>query len=143
MHLPLFTNQNLLKITSIFVLRFFTDQHWSGKKWRTKVFNWSEVHFYRSTYFLQNPYFKKCPPLKGLRLSTGLCKKDFGWGGKKCILEIFSNKIENIREISPNKGTIARSSSLNWVVFKWEKYKGNRKIHWKMQSNQYSALSNQ
>ena len=58
-----------------------------------------------SKYLLQNPYFKKCPPLIGLRLSTGLCKKDFGCGGKKCILEIFSNKIENIREIFPNKGT--------------------------------------
>ena len=35
---------------------FFPDQCWSGKKRRTKVFNWSEVHFYRSN-FLQNPYF--------------------------------------------------------------------------------------
>ena len=31
-------------------------KHWSGKKRGTKVFNWSEVHFYRSN-FLQNPYF--------------------------------------------------------------------------------------
>ena len=37
---------------------FFSDQHWSGKKRGTKVFNWSEVHFYRSN-FLQNPYFKE------------------------------------------------------------------------------------
>ena len=28
---------------------FFPDQHRSGKKRGTKVFNWSEVHFYRST----------------------------------------------------------------------------------------------
>ena len=28
------------------------------KKRRTKVFNWSEVHFYRSN-FLQNPYFNR------------------------------------------------------------------------------------
>ena len=38
---------------------FFPDQQWSAliwKKLRTKVFNWSEVHLYRSN-FLQNPYF--------------------------------------------------------------------------------------
>ena len=34
------------------VEHFFPDRHWSGKK----VFNWSEVHLYRSN-FLQNPYF--------------------------------------------------------------------------------------
>ena len=31
-------------------------QHWSRKKVMKKVFNWSEVHWYRSN-FLQNPYF--------------------------------------------------------------------------------------
>ena len=39
-----------------FLLTFCPDQCWSGKKVRTKVFNWSEVHLYRSN-FLQNPYF--------------------------------------------------------------------------------------
>ena len=39
-----------------FVLTFFPNQHWSGQKVRQKVFNWSEVHLYRSN-FLQNPYF--------------------------------------------------------------------------------------
>ena len=37
---------------------------WSGKKRRTKVFNWSEVHFYRSN-FLQNPYFSNYRLLNG------------------------------------------------------------------------------
>ena len=32
-----------------------SDQCWSGKKVRTKVFNWSEVHLYWSN-FLQNPF---------------------------------------------------------------------------------------
>ena len=40
-----------------FVLTFFPDQHWSGQKVRKKVFNWSEVHLYRSN-FLQNPHFR-------------------------------------------------------------------------------------
>ena len=40
-----------------FFLTFCPDQCWSGKKLRTKVFNWSEVHLYQSS-FLQNPYFK-------------------------------------------------------------------------------------
>ena len=29
-----------------------------AKKWGKKVFNWSEVHLYRSN-FLQNPYFNQ------------------------------------------------------------------------------------
>jgi hypothetical protein len=36
---------------------FCPDQCSSGKKVRTKVFNWSEVHLYQSS-FLQNQYFK-------------------------------------------------------------------------------------
>ena len=40
-----------------FVLSFFSR---SGKKVRTKGFNWSEVHSYESN-FLQNPYFKVPP----------------------------------------------------------------------------------
>ena len=44
---------------SIFLTHYFCV--WAGylmiwKKRRTKVFNWSEVHFYQSN-FLQNPYF--------------------------------------------------------------------------------------
>ena len=38
-------------IDRFLVPRFFPNQHWSGKKRRTKVFNWSEVHFYRSTSY--------------------------------------------------------------------------------------------
>ena len=30
---------------------FFPDQCWSGKKWGTKVFNWLEVHFCRTTSY--------------------------------------------------------------------------------------------
>ena len=45
----------------------------SGKKVRTKVFNWSEVHFYRSN-FLQNPYFSNNTSmefLEALQLQKG------------------------------------------------------------------------
>ena len=52
------TNEPLTSWTLLSSLfsKISTDQHWSGKKVRTKVFNWSEVHLYRSN-FLQNPYF--------------------------------------------------------------------------------------
>ena len=30
---------------------FFPDQHWSGKKVRKKVFNWSELHFSEVTFY--------------------------------------------------------------------------------------------
>ena len=33
----------------------------TSQKVRKKVFNWSEVHLYRSN-FLQNPYFRECSP---------------------------------------------------------------------------------
>ena len=53
------TNEPLTSWTLLSSLFFqiSTDQHWSGKKVKTKVFNWSEVHLYRSN-FLQNPYFR-------------------------------------------------------------------------------------
>ena len=35
--------------------------HQTGQKVRKKVFNWSDVHLYRS-YFLQNPYFNRPRP---------------------------------------------------------------------------------
>ena len=38
-------------------VRSYFGTNWSGKKVRTKVFNWSEVHLYQSN-FLQNPYFR-------------------------------------------------------------------------------------
>ena len=46
-----------------FCLHFFSRSAliwcWSGKKVKTKVFNWSEVHLYQSN-FLQNSYFSYC-----------------------------------------------------------------------------------
>ena len=51
---------------------FFPDQCWSVLIWKkkrgTKVFNWSEVHFYRSN-FLRNPYFNANNVLKVILLS--------------------------------------------------------------------------
>ena len=55
-----------LKIIWLYVLKYgfckkllrykwTSDQCWSGKKVKTKVLNWSEVHLYQSN-FLQNPY---------------------------------------------------------------------------------------
>ena len=41
---------------NLWPVEHFCFPFWIWKKGGTKVFNWSEVHFYRSN-FLQNPYF--------------------------------------------------------------------------------------
>ena len=55
------------QVFSSFCPPFFPDQCWSGKKRGTKVFNWSEVHFYRSTSFKIHTLavrWKICPSAK-------------------------------------------------------------------------------
>ena len=56
----------LLEVTSVQMNTFFlifcpVCCLFAGKA-RKKVFNWTEVHLYRSD-FLQNPYFKYLPPI--------------------------------------------------------------------------------
>ena len=74
-----------------FFTHFFPDQCWSGEKVRTKVFNWSEVHLYRSNFYKIHILhthgllrFRIRPP----RLT--LMKRTIYWFFGKCISSLFN-----------------------------------------------------
>ena len=102
------TNETLTSWTLLPSLFFqiSTDQHWSGRKVRTKVFKWSEFHLCRSN-FLRNPHFRYIVPSWQIRSLHNIWL-NWVWNVLLWCMRIYSHIIFQERchqtdAIAPNK----------------------------------------